>query len=119
MTHADLLTSLAATVRTSGASAALEALRADRPAMLGPDGSSIAYHDTLGVFAVWAVDRLVAAGVTDLGLLWHPLTDPRSALAWWDEATLRSAEAVAGFVPSTRALPGEPAPFEPLVLAAA
>ena len=119
MTHADFLTTLAGTVRRRGAAAALDQLRAQRLPLLGIDGEPGPYHETLAVFYVWAVDRLVRAGLTDVQLLWHPLPDPASALAWWDRATLCSSEAATRFVPSTRALPGEPAPFEPRVAVAA
>jgi hypothetical protein len=62
---------------------------------------------------VWAIARLVNAGLTDTRILWHPLADLRSAEAWWSVATLRTIEAHAHFVPSTLAAPGEPAPSEP------
>ena len=114
MSHTDFISRIAASVRDAGAVATLDHLRRTRPAMFATDGSVIAYHDTLAVFSVWAVDRLVTAGLSDTRILWHPLTDVRTALSWWDEATLASIEAAAGFVPSTLALPGEPAPFEPV-----
>jgi hypothetical protein len=40
-------------------------------------------------------------------------------LAWWDEATLTSDAARVGFVPSTRAVLGDPLPGEPAELAPA
>jgi hypothetical protein len=49
------------------------------------------HHETLAVFHVWAVDRLLAAGLSDTAVLWHPLTDERSPLTWWDLGTLRSS----------------------------
>jgi hypothetical protein len=88
MTHVELITSLTHRVRHAGAAVALDELRASRPAIVGPSGT-VGYHDTLAVFSVWAVDRLVAAGLDDVHVLWHPLTDVRSPLSWWDEATLR------------------------------
>lgn len=119
MTHLDLLTTIAHRVREAGAAAALADLRAERPHLTAADLSVVAYHDTLAVFYVWAVDRLVEAGLDDTRILWHPLTDPRSALAWWDAATLAGPQAAARFVPSTRALPGEPVPSDLVELVAA
>ena len=101
-------------VRTMGAAATLAELRRSRPAIT-TDG----YHDTVAVFYVWAVDRLVAAGLSDSQIHWHPLVDGGSVHAWWDDTTLRSQRARERFVASTRALVGEPAPFEPRALVAA
>lgn len=122
MTHVDLLRTITALVRDAGPAAALDTLRRDRPSItvpgLRPAGVA-GYHDTLAVFHVWAVDRLLSAGLSDLAVLWHPLTHPESPLSWWDAATLASDEARDGFVASTRARAGEPAPFEPQALLAA
>jgi hypothetical protein len=71
------------------------------------------HHHTIAVFRVWAVDRLVGAGLSDAGVLWHPLLDVRSPLAWWDAATLASDEARHGWVPPTLCGPGEPSPSVP------
>ncbi len=108
MTHAQFIAQLTEQVRTHGAAAALADLRATRPAL-----TAVGYHDTAAVFAVWAVDRLVAAGLTDFAVMWHPLTDARSIRSWWDDATLASAAARERFVPSTLARPGEACPTEP------
>jgi hypothetical protein len=105
MTHVELITSLIASIRGTGADATIDALRAERPAIV--DGE---YHDTVAVFFVWAVDRLVRAGLSDFGIVLHPLTDVRTPLAWWDAATLASPEAHDHFVPSTLALAHEPQP---------
>lgn len=122
MTHVDLLRTITALVRDAGPAAALDTLRRDRPSITVPglrSADAAGYHDTLAVFHVWAVDRLVSAGLSDLAVLWHPLTHPESPLAWWDAATLASTEAREGFVSSTCARAGEPAPFEPQSLLAA
>jgi hypothetical protein len=108
MTHAQFIASLTQQVRAHGAVAALAHLRSTRPAL-----TAVGYHDTAAVFAVWAVDRLVAAGLDDFHVMWHPLTDARSIRSWWDETTLASAAARDGFVPSTLARPGEACPTEP------
>lgn len=113
MTHTEFITSIANGVRDAGAVATLDALRAARADMPAADGGMMAYHDTIVVFFVWAVDRLATAGLDDVRIMWHPLTDVRSPLTWWDARALASIEAMSSFVASTKALPGEPAPFEP------
>ena len=123
MTHVDLLRTITALVRDAGPAAALDTLRRDRPSIPVPGvaggAPTVGYHHTLAVFHVWAVDRLVSAGLSDLAVLWHPLTHPESPLSWWDAATLASDEARDGFVASTRATPGEPTPLEHQLLLAA
>jgi hypothetical protein len=118
MTHVEFITSLTHRVRVAGAAVALDELRTTRPAIVSPSGA-VGPHDTLAVFYVWAVDRLVAAGLNDVQVLWHPLTDVRSPRSWWDDLTLASDAARHDFVASTLARPGEPAPVETQILAAA
>ena len=89
MTHVEFITSLTLRVRLAGAAVALDELRATRPAMISPAGA-VGYHDTLAVFYVWAIDRLIAAGLNDVRVLWHPLVDVRSPRSWWDDDTLAS-----------------------------
>ncbi len=62
------------------------------------------YHDTITVFYVWAVDRLVAAGLSTTAILWHPLASFEAVRSWYDPATLWSPAARRSFVPSTLAL---------------
>jgi len=123
MTHSELLSTILRTVRADGAAVALEQLRATRPAFFvtaDRDGKPFAtYHDTRAVFFVWAIDRLVAGGLSDFGVLWHPLLDTRSPHVWWSVATLAAAEAAEHFVPSELAREGEPQPVEPTALLAA
>lgn len=114
MTHHQFLTLVLRTVREHGAAATLDRLQQERPRF---DRGN--YHHTRAVFFVWAVDRLVQSGLSDIGVLWHPLVDERSPLVWWHAGVLESALAHDHFVPSTEALPGEPQPTEPRVLAAA
>jgi hypothetical protein len=118
MTHVELLTTLISRVRLAGPEIALAELRAAGTPLCDPDGH-VGVHDTLAVFYVWAVDRLVAGGLADIEILWHPLVDTRSPRAWWDDATLRSEAARRSFVPSTLARPGEPAPHETRIRVAA
>lgn len=114
MTHTEFLCSILRSVRADGAAAALAQVRADRPAFFRGT-----YHDTRAVFFVWAVDRLVQAGLSDIGVLWHPLTDELSVQAWWSVDTLASRAAVDGFVPSELALAHEPQPVDQTLLIAA
>ncbi len=113
MTHHEFIRSLLHSVRESGAAATLDELSVTRPRF---DRGN--YHHTRAVFFVWAVDRLVSAGLTDMGVLWHPLVDAESPLAWWSVGVLESAEAHDVFLPSTEALPGEPQPGMPALAAA-
>ena len=124
MTHTEFLSSILRTVRASGAAVALEQLRTDRPAFHTASPTSGAdqvasYHDTRAVFYVWAVDRLVTGGLSDFGVLWHPLLDGRSPLVWWTAATLATPAAADHFVAAELARPTEPQPVEPLALIAA
>jgi hypothetical protein len=112
--HSHFVASLVDLVRSEGASDALATVRADRPAFA--DG---AYHDTRAVFFVWAVDRLVSAGLTRTQVLWHPLVHADSPLAWWPTEVLDSSAARHGFVAPTGLADGEPAPAEPTTALAA
>jgi len=114
MTHTEFLSSLVRSVRESGAANTLTQVRADRPAF-----HRGAYHDTRAVFFVWAVDRLLEGGLSEIGVLWHPLTSPDSVFAWWTAATLDSAAARDGFVDAELALATEPQPRDIAVLVAA
>lgn len=118
MTHTEFLSSILRTVRASGAAVALEQLRSTRPAFHVTDEVAT-YHDTRAVFYVWAIDRLVTGGLSDFGVLWHPLLDSRSPLVWWSAATLASPDAVDHFVAAELARPTEPQPTELLALIAA
>jgi len=104
--HRDLVLATAALIRRSGAAETLGLLRLTL-------GSLPRYHDTRTVFTVWAVDRLLAAGLSTTALLWHPLLAPGSELAWWDAADLDSALAARQFVAPTRYSTGDPLPEEP------
>jgi hypothetical protein len=98
------LLDIISTVRRAGAGTALAEMRR-------LDDQD--HHETIAVFTVWAISRLVDAGLSDVGICWHPLTDRRSALAWWDRATLASDEARSTFISPDRALPGDPVPAGP------
>ena len=119
MTHTEFLTSILRQIRTNGALATLEQLRADRPAFHTSADQVAMYHDTRAVFYVWAVDRLIVGGLSDFGVMWHPLLDNRSPLVWWTAATLATTAAGDHFVAAELARPTEPQPVEPLALIAA
>ena len=119
MTHTEFLSSILRTVRASGAAVALEQLRTDRPAFHVNSDQTALYHDTLAVFYVWGIDRLVTGGLSDFGVLWHPLLDVRSPHVWWTAATLATPAAAEGFVAAELARPTEPQPVEPQALVAA
>jgi hypothetical protein len=108
MTHAAFLTSLTRSVRDRGAVAALDNLRADRADIAGQP-----YHETLAVYYVWAVERLIDGGLGDIAILWHPLVESSSVQAWYPSELLASATARTSFVPSPMALDHEPQPVMP------
>ena len=97
-------------VREDGAASALRSIRTALARAGHPVTVDGRPHETLTVFVVWAVARLLDAGLTPTQVLWHPLLGTEAPLAWYDRATLQSEEAHASFVASTLALPGEPSP---------
>jgi hypothetical protein len=104
--HRDLTLATAALIRRHGAAEALAILRLTLGAVAG-------YHDTRTVFTVWAVDRLLRAGLGCTELLWHPLTCGGAEAAWWDSETLAGVEAARRFVVPTQFRAGDPVPSEP------
>lgn len=115
-THRAHVLAAAALVRRHGGAEALARLRLAIPRYNEATGTAntdtSGYHDTLTVFYTWAIERLVAGGLSTLAILWHPLTSPTAPRSWWDRETLFSPEARRSFVPSTLALPGDPAPSD-------
>jgi hypothetical protein len=116
MRHTEFLSTVLRSVRSDGAAHTLAELRTVQPAfhpVAGSDDPSVKqYHDTLAVFFVWGVDRLVAGGLSDFAVLCHPLLDARSPLVWWTAETLAGQAAVEQFVPSELARSGEPQPTD-------
>jgi hypothetical protein len=102
-------------VREAGGAAALKRLRtiASQRGVPPSDRADGRPHETLLVFYVWAVDRLLTSGLSATQVLWHPLVDVASPTAWYHPATLDSTLARQTFVGSDRAVPGEPAPHLP------
>jgi hypothetical protein len=62
---------------------------------------------------VWAVDRLVAAGLDDFHVMWHPLTDARSIRSWWDDTTLPRPPPATASCPARSPAPARHAPPSP------
>ena len=115
-THRAHVLAATALVRRHGGAEALARLRLAIPryneATGTPNTDTGGYHDTLTVFYAWAIERLVDAGLSTGQILWHPLVGVRAPLSWWDRETLFSVGARRTFLPSTLALPGDPAPFD-------
>lgn len=114
--HWDVLFAAIHLVRTRGVDEATAALtaalsRSGHPAT----GTARRGHATLTAFTVWAVDRLLAAGLDTIGVLWHPLCRPDAALTWYERATLATDAAHDGFVVADRALPTDPQPAAPAI----
>ena len=106
--HLDLVGALVDIVSNDGAAVALDSLREARPAL-----HNGVYNDTVAVFLVWSVERLVAAGLSRRSVLWHPLVHVDSPLAWWSADVLDSAAAADHFVAPIGLASGEPMPCEP------
>jgi hypothetical protein len=103
--HTDLVLATTSLVRAHGPAGALELLRTHAPR----------HHETLAAFSVWAISRLVDAGLTTMAVLWHPLTEATSALSWWTIENLRSEAARISWIAPTLATDGEVRPTLPVV----
>ena len=75
-------------VRGHGAAGALRLLRDAIPPYNVSTGvtntTTSRYHDTITVYYVWAIHRLLAAGLTAAEILADPLVGRTAALAFWD-----------------------------------
>ncbi len=116
-THEAHLLVCASLVRCHGDSEALSILRKAIPRYNEATGvantPTSGYHDTLTVFYVWAVNRLLAMGLTHTQLLHDESVDRQAALSWWDRETLFSVDARVHWVRPTRAGDAHVAPAEP------
>jgi hypothetical protein len=114
-THEGHLLACTSLVRRHGPVDALRILRDAIPRYNEATGvantATSGYHDTITVYFVWAIHRLVDAGSANSDVLLHPLVDRRALLEWWDPATLMSPAARAAWVEPTRAGEGV-APME-------
>ncbi len=116
-THEAHLLACLSLVRRLGAVETLAVLRRAIPLYnetTGVDNTDTSgYHDTLTVYYVWAVDRLLATPCTTTDVLHDPLVDRQAALKWWDKSTLFSVSARRKFVPPTLVHDGANRPGEP------
>lgn len=111
-THEGHVLACIALVRSRGPTDALVAFRAAIPPYNESTGvantSTGGYHDTITAYYVWAVERLVASGVSTHEILAHPSIERTGALAWWDRETLMGQRARRAWRSPTRTPAGWP-----------
>lgn len=94
-------------MRGHGAAGALRLLRDAIPPYNVSTGvantTTSRYHDTITVYYVWAIHRLLAAGLTAAEILADPLVGRTAALIFWDRDVLMSPTARARWTPPQRA----------------
>jgi len=117
-THEGHLLACVALVRRHGAIDALSMLRAAIPPYNESTGVSntptTGYHDTITVYFVWAIDRLLTTGHDAPAILRHPLVARNAPLEFWDRESMMSPAARLAWMEPTRRA-GEPdAPKEHL-----
>jgi len=105
-THEGHILAAVSLIRRLGAPEALAVLRAAIPPYNEATGvantASGGYHDTITVYYVWAIDLLLAEGLSVAELLAHPLVERTALLAWWDSDVLMSPGARASWLPPTK-----------------
>jgi hypothetical protein len=113
-THEGHLLACISVVRRHGGAAALALLRAAIPRYNESTGVANTptggYHDTITVYFVWAIARLLAEGHGCAAILGHALARRDAPLGWWERRVLMSPEARAAWLPPTRAGDGSPGP---------
>jgi len=115
-THEGHLLACIALVRRHGAADALRFLRGAIP--LYNEATGVAntldsgYHDTITVYFVWAIDRLLTAGVTTPAIVSDPSVERTALLGWWDRDTLMSRAARAAWLAPTGGDNAGPIPTE-------
>lgn len=113
-THEGHLLACLSIVDRLGAVRALEVIRASIPPYNEATGVANTptggYHDTITVYYVWAVDRLLAAGCSPSGVLADPITTRTAPLEWWDHDTLMSSSARSAWLPPMLGTGDGPAP---------
>lgn len=104
-THEAHLLACISLVRRHGPAAALRILRASIPRYNEATGvantTTGGYHDTITVYFVWAIDRLLGDGMDTASVLRDPAVERTALLAWWDRETLMSPTARARWVAPT------------------
>jgi hypothetical protein len=104
-THEGHLLACLELVRRFGAAEALAILRAAIPPYNEATGVANTptggYHDTITVYYVWAIDRLLGAGRTIAEVLADRLAERTALLDWWETDIVMSPAARAAWVPPT------------------
>ncbi len=104
-THAGHLLACISLIRRHGPAEALRTLREAIPAYNTATGvantSTSGYHDTITVYYVWIVDRLMANGSDPTAVLTDPAVARGALRRWWDTETLMSPAARAAWLPPT------------------
>lgn len=115
-THDAHLLACVSLVSRQGPLGALRTLRRAIPAYNEATGvantATSGYHDTITVYFVWAIDRLLGAGASRTTLLADAALERSAPLGWWDPATLWSPAARLGWLEPTLPGDGGPAPRE-------
>ena len=114
-THEGHLLACVSLVRSHGPADALRILREAIPRYNEATGvantTTTGYHDTITVYFVWAIDRLIDAGLPTAEIVADDSVERTALLAWWDRETLMSPPARAAWVEPTLAGEGD-APME-------
>ncbi len=115
-THEGHLLACVSLVGSHGAAGALAILRTAIPRYNESTGVANTptggYHDTITVYYVWAIDRLLGEGLATARILRDPTVTRTALLVWWDRDTLTSPAARAGWVEPTSTGDGGPSPTE-------
>jgi hypothetical protein len=115
-THDGHLLACISLVRRHGAVEALRVLRGAIPPYNVATGVANTptggYHDTITVYYVWAIDRLLARGLTTEEILAHSIVERTAAFAHWDRDVLMSPAARAAWMPPQRAADDGSLPVE-------
>ncbi|MCU1392509.1 MAG: hypothetical protein JWM34_937 [Ilumatobacteraceae bacterium] len=102
-THEGHLLACLALVRRLGPAEALAVLRSAIPPYNVATGVANTptggYHDTITVYYVWAVGRLLSAGSTIEAAIADPLLGRAGPLQWWDQEVLMSPALRAAWSP--------------------
>lgn len=105
-THEAHVLACIAIVRDRGAAEALAMLRTAIPRYNESTGvantPTSGYHDTITVYYVWAVDRLLRAGLDAATILADPTIEREGPLQWWDRDELMSERARRSWLAPTR-----------------
>jgi hypothetical protein len=117
-THEGHLLACISLVRRHGPADALAILRGAIPPYNESTGvantTAGGYHDTITVYYVWAVNRLLVEGRDAPAILGHSLVERDALFEFWDRETLMSPSARAAWMEPTKGPDGEERPKEHL-----